>query len=116
MNHRGGGGLLAVLRDVLQLPAKSQVLETVLFPDAASQQDYFDGLMKRTNLRIILDAPPGMEPLPELDGTLFRIVQQSMSNILRHSGADTARVRLERDTKSVRMSPRRLMTSPYGPT
>jgi signal transduction histidine kinase len=65
---------------------------------------YFDGLMKRSNLRIILDAPRELVPLAEIDGTLFRIVQESMSNILRHSGADIAKVRLERDPKSVRMS------------
>jgi len=66
---------------------------------------YFDGLMKRSNLRIILDAPPGMKPLaPEVDGALFRIVQESMSNIMRHSGADIAMVRLEWDSKSVRMT------------
>jgi len=66
---------------------------------------YLDGLMKRTNLRIVFDPPPEMEPLPpEVDGTLFRIVQESISNILRHSGADTMRVQLERDSKSVRMN------------
>ena len=65
---------------------------------------YFDGLMKRSNLRIILEAPREMVPLAEVDATLFRIVQESMSNILRHSGANTAQVRLERDSKCVRMS------------
>jgi len=66
---------------------------------------YLDGLMKRANLRIAFDAPPEMELLPtEVDATLFRIVQESMSNILRHSGAGTAKVRLERDSKWVRMS------------
>ncbi len=66
---------------------------------------YLDGLMKRTNLSIILDAPPEIEALqPEVEGTLFRIVQESMSNIMRHSGADTVRVRLERDFKSVRIN------------
>ena len=65
---------------------------------------YFDGLMKRSNLRILLDAPSRIEPMPEIDSTLFRIVQESMSNILRHSGANTARVKLERGSKCVRMS------------
>ena len=66
---------------------------------------YLDGMMKRANLRIVFDAPPEMELLPpDIDATLFRIVQESMSNILRHSGADTAKVRLERDSKRVRMS------------
>jgi signal transduction histidine kinase len=66
---------------------------------------YLEGLMKRTSLRIVFEAPAGMEPLPpEVEGTLFRIVQESMSNILNHSGADLARVRLERDSRLVRMS------------
>jgi signal transduction histidine kinase len=66
---------------------------------------YLDGLMKRTSLRIGFDAPAGMGPLPpDVEATLFRIVQESISNILRHSGADTVRVRLERDSNSVRMS------------
>jgi signal transduction histidine kinase len=66
---------------------------------------YLEGLMKRTSLRVVFEAPAGMEPLPpEVDATLFRIVQESISNILRHSGADTARVCLEHDSRSVRMS------------
>jgi signal transduction histidine kinase len=66
---------------------------------------YLDGLMKRTNLSITLDAPPKIEALPpEVEGTLFRIVQESMSNILRHSGADTVKVRLVRDFKAVRIN------------
>jgi signal transduction histidine kinase len=66
---------------------------------------YLDGLMKRTSLRIVFDAPAGMGPLPpEVESTLFRIVQESISNILRHSGADTVEVRLEHDSKSVRMN------------
>jgi signal transduction histidine kinase len=66
---------------------------------------YLDGLMKRTSLRIAFDAPAGMAALPpEVDATLFRIAQESMTNILRHSGADTAKVRLERDSKSVLMN------------
>ena len=65
---------------------------------------YFDGLRKRSSLRIFLEVPPKIEPMAEVDGTLFRIAQESMSNILRHSGADTAKVRLERDSRRVRMS------------
>ena len=65
---------------------------------------YMDGLLKRTNLSIILDAPREINGLPpEVESALFRIVQESVSNILRHSGASAARVRLERDSSSVRM-------------
>jgi signal transduction histidine kinase len=66
---------------------------------------YLDGVMRRANLQISFDAPPGMDLLPpEVDATLFRIVQESISNILSHSGADTVKVRLERDSKTVSMS------------
>ena len=47
---------------------------------------YLDGLQKRSDLRITFEAPPEITQLaPEAERALFRIVQESMNNVLRHS-------------------------------
>ncbi len=54
---------------------------------------YFDGLQKRTSLKVCFEAPSDLGPLsPEVERALFRIAQESLNNILRHSGASTVMV------------------------
>ena len=58
---------------------------------------YAEGFGERSGIRMEVDMP---EPLgkmpPEVEAALFRIVQESLSNVQRHSGSPTARVRLVR--------------------
>ena len=45
-----------------------------------------------------LDLPESFERLPlDTETVLFRIVQESLTNIHRHAGSETARIRLRRD-------------------
>lgn len=61
-----------------------------------------EGFDKRTNIRVTLDLPPDMGRLPqETELALFRVVQESLSNIHRHSGSSTATIRLLRDAESI---------------
>ncbi len=63
---------------------------------------YFDGLQKRTSLNVCFEAPSDLGPLsPEVERALFRIAQESLNNILRHSGASTVMVTLANLEKTV---------------
>lgn len=56
---------------------------------------YLDGLQKRTTFNIDFDAPPSLpDTSPDAQRTLFRIVQESVANVLRHSGGTALRVKL----------------------
>ena len=63
---------------------------------------FVDGLQTRSGLRVTLDAPPAMERLPAaLERDLFLVVQEALLNVVRHSGSDTAEVRVERQATQV---------------
>ena len=58
---------------------------------------YMQGLMERSGLEITLDIAEDFGRLPaDLELAVFRIVQESLTNIHRHSGSKTARIRLSR--------------------
>ncbi len=63
---------------------------------------YFDGLQKRTSLKVFFDGPTDLAPLSsEVERTLFRITQESINNVLRHSGATAVIVTLANRGKTV---------------
>lgn len=57
---------------------------------------FIDGFIKRSGIHVGLVAPPDLVRLaPEVEIALFRIVQECLINIHRHSGSTTAEIRLE---------------------
>lgn len=57
---------------------------------------YVEGFAKRSGIQVDLDFPPGFERLPaDLEMGLFRILQEGLTNVHRHSGASAVRVVLE---------------------
>jgi len=59
---------------------------------------YVDGFMTRTEKIVRLDMPESLDRLkPEIETTVFRVVQEALSNIHRHSGSRRAWIRLEVD-------------------
>lgn len=66
---------------------------------------YIEGLEKRTTLRITLDHKPAVfARLPrDLEIAIFRVIQESLTNVYRHSGSEDVRVELEQDTVAVRV-------------
>jgi|HubBroStandDraft_6_1064221.scaffolds.fasta_scaffold12030_3 PAS domain S-box-containing protein len=58
---------------------------------------YVDGFSERSNIKVDLDLPKGADRLPrEIELVLFRVVQESLTNVHRHSGSSTARIGLTR--------------------
>jgi signal transduction histidine kinase len=63
---------------------------------------YLDGLQKRTALSVDFEAPVELTDVtPEGERALFRIVQESMNNVLRHSGGTAITVILSHTEKEV---------------
>jgi signal transduction histidine kinase len=63
---------------------------------------YVQGFVERSEIRVQLDVPDDFTRLPaDLETTLFRVVQESLTNIHRHSGSPAAEIRLTSDAESV---------------
>ena len=57
---------------------------------------FVDGLQTRSGLRVTLEAPSSMDRMPAaIERDLFFVVQEALLNVIRHSGSDTAEVRVE---------------------
>jgi signal transduction histidine kinase len=60
-------------------------------------EEYVHGFGERSNIRVTLDLPIQKERLPrQYEMCLFRVVQECLTNIHRHSKSATAHVRLSR--------------------
>jgi len=64
---------------------------------------YLDGLSKRGGIEIAMETRPQDFPrlAPELETTLFRVIQEALTNVFRHSKASKASVTLERKENDV---------------
>jgi PAS domain S-box-containing protein len=64
---------------------------------------YFEGLERRGQLHITFDHKP--IPFPRLPGdvetAIFRMIQESLTNVFRHSGSEEARIELAQEAGSV---------------
>ncbi|MFZ0564276.1 MAG: response regulator [Terriglobales bacterium] len=63
---------------------------------------YIQGLAERSGLEIVLEVPADFERLSrEMELVMFRLVQECLTNIHRHSGSKSAVIRIARDQDSV---------------
>ena len=57
---------------------------------------FANGFSQRSSIQVDLNLPGDLPRLPiELETAIFRVVQESLTNVHRHSGSTTAAVRLE---------------------
>lgn len=64
---------------------------------------YTDGLAKRSGLDISLTMTPPVFPRlsREIETTIFRVVQESLTNVYRHAHSDTVRIEIVKQPESV---------------
>jgi len=109
-DHRGqllseAGALAAAcstqVRTVTYLLHPPQLDEAGL---ASALQAYAQGFNQRTGIQVEVEIPPDFGRLSgEMEDTLFRIVQEGLANVYKHSGSPLAVIRLERDQNEVRL-------------
>jgi len=69
---------------------------------ASAIEEYAEGFSQRTGIELDVDLQADIGRLPqEVETALFRIVQESLGNIQKHSGSDSGTIRLSRDDKQI---------------
>jgi PAS domain S-box-containing protein len=104
--QRQVGESLALGRRVLE---ELRTLSYVLHPPALDELGlapalvwFVDGFARRSGIAVELNIAPDLARLPSVvEGTLFRVVQESLTNVHRHAGSGKATVRLGRDVDQV---------------
>jgi PAS domain S-box-containing protein len=104
-----------LLREAILLSQKAsdetRTLSYLLYPPTldyaglrSALEWYIEGFTQRSKVKVDLNVSLVPNRLPEIvERTLFRIVQESLTNIFRHSGSDTARVKIETRDGIVRL-------------
>ena len=104
-----------LLREAILLSQKAsdetRTLSYLLYPPTldyaglrSALEWYIEGFTQRSKVNVELKVSLGPNRLPEIvERTLFRIVQESLTNIFRHSGSDTASVQIAGQSGIVRL-------------
>jgi signal transduction histidine kinase len=87
-------------------PRDVRTLSYVLHPPVLDEaglgvaiRDYVDGFTKRSGIHVELDMSPRVGRLArDIELVLFRVVQESLTNIQRHSGSPQAKIRVNRNS------------------
>ena len=78
------------------------LLDEVGFGPAARW--YVDGFAQRSGIKVNLDVPPDFGRLRrEIENALFRVVQEALTNVHRHSGGSAVDIRVDVDAEKVWM-------------
>jgi PAS domain S-box-containing protein len=83
-----------------------RTLSYVLHPPALDHsgledaiRDYVSGFIKRSGIQVDLELSAHLGRMPrDIELALFRVVQESLTNIQRHSGSQQARIRIHRNS------------------
>jgi signal transduction histidine kinase len=90
-----------------QLRTMSYLLHPPLLDEAglaSAVKWYVEGFATRSAIEVSLELPFDLGRLPQqIEITIFRLIQESLTNIHRHSGSKTALIRLRRDEQGVRL-------------
>ena len=111
LGERARKALSEALTLVEQCFADTRTISYLLHPPLLDERGlasalswYCDGFAERSGIELSMELPDEGLRFPQpLETTLFRIVQECLTNIHRHSGSSTAGIRLRRDGEHVRL-------------
>jgi PAS domain S-box-containing protein len=102
-----GKRLLPAIETVERALSKVRNLSYLLHPPLLDESGllpalhwYFGGLQKRSELKVTFDYKPVVfARLPrDIETAVFRVIQEAMTNVYRHSGSEDARIDLHQET------------------
>jgi len=115
--HEGAqGDAKTALDDALKLlercTAEVRTMSHLLHPPLLEEMGlasaipwYVEGFTERSGIQVGLDLPENLERLPQpVELAMFRVLQEGLTNIHRHSGSKTATIRLRRDAAKVSLA------------
>jgi signal transduction histidine kinase len=93
-------------RAIQQVRSMSHLLHPPLLDEVGLRsaiQWYLDGFTKRSGIETFIDVQPADFPRlsPELETAAFRVIQEALTNVFRHSGARRAWVTLLKEKDSI---------------
>jgi len=102
-------GIKQSIEFVEQLSSELRTISYLLHPPLLDEAGlpsalrwYVEGFAERSNIQVQLELSPDLGRLPpDMEVTLFRMVQECLTNIHRHSESDKASIRLKRSTEEV---------------
>ena len=104
--------LLAECSDILEKSiTETRTLSHLLHPPlldeagfASAASWFVSGFSQRSGIQISLDIPPDLSRLPPpIEIALFRVLQESLTNVHRHSRATSAEIKVEADAEQITM-------------
>ena len=109
-NHSGAGEKWRGVCGWCKTPIKEvRTISYLLYPPMLEEVGlksaipwYLDGFSKRSNIKTTFEVDPEFNRMSrEIELALFRVLQESLTNVHRHSGSTTADIRLSRDNGRV---------------
>ncbi len=105
LSSRAAASLKNIESLVAQMNTDIRTMSHLLYPPLLDEvglqsalKDYVEGFAERSGIHVSLDLPAAIERLDrDYELSLFRIVQECLTNIHRHSGSKTASIRIVRD-------------------
>jgi two-component system, NarL family, sensor kinase len=99
-------------RDIVtQIGEEIRTLSYILHPPlldecglASAVHWYAEGFQKRSSIKLEVEIDEDLPRLPtDAETTLFRVVQESLTNVHRYSGSSAAKIRISRNSDEVRL-------------
>jgi PAS domain S-box-containing protein len=111
LSERGQHALAEARRLLQEMSREIRTLSYLLHPPLLDElglvsaiREYAEGFSERSGVELQLDLQTGFGRLPqEAETALFRVVQESLTNIQRHSGSQTATIHLRGDSTCVNL-------------